>query len=85
MGLMIDPTRTALLALDLNTLILVGLWTNFVVEATARHAADVGYRVIIVRECCASNDEQNHEWAMTRILPMIATVAGVDDAVAALG
>jgi nicotinamidase-related amidase len=86
----VDPFLTtslgqALVNFDVNTLILVGLWTNFVVEATARHAADMGYRVIVVRECCASNDEQNHEWAMTRILPMIATVASLDDVLAALG
>lgn len=85
----VDPFLTtnlgqALINFDVNTLILVGLWTNYVVEATARHAADLGYRVIVVRDCCASNDDQNHEFAMTRILPTIATVAGLDDVVAAL-
>lgn len=85
----VDPFLTtnlgqALINFDVNTLVLIGLWTNFVVEATARHAADVGYRVIVVRECCASNDAQNHEWAMTRILPAIADVARLDDVLAAL-
>jgi hypothetical protein len=41
--------------------------------------------VIVVRECCASNDAQNHEWAMTRILPAIADVGRLDDVLAALG
>ena len=86
----VDPFLTtnlgqALVNFDVNTLILVGLWTNYVVEATARHAADMGYRVIVVRDCCASNDEQNHEFAMTRILPTIATVVSLDDVLAALG
>lgn len=85
----VDPFLTtnlgqALINFDVNTLVLIGLWTNFVVEATARHAADVGYRVIVVRECCASNDAQNHEWAMTRILPAIADVARLDDVLVAL-
>ena len=85
----VDPFLTtnlgqALINFDVNTLVLIGLWTNFVVEATARHAADVGYRVIVVRECCASNDAQNHEWAMTRILPAIADVTRLDDVLAAL-
>jgi biuret amidohydrolase len=85
----VDPFLTtslgqALINFDVNTLILIGLWTNFVVEATARHAADVGYRVIVVRECCASNDVQNHEWAMTRILPAIADVARLDAVLTAL-
>ncbi len=86
----VDPFLTtnlgqALINFGVNTLILVGLWTNYVVEATARHAADMGYHVIVVRDCCASNDEQNHEFAMTRILPTIATVARLDDVLAALG
>jgi nicotinamidase-related amidase len=86
----VDPFLTtnlgqALINFDVNTLILIGLWTNYVVEATARHAADVGYRVIVVRECCASNDVQNHEFAMTRILPTIATVTSLDDTLSALG
>jgi nicotinamidase-related amidase len=85
----VDPFLTtnlgqALINFDVNTLVLIGLWTNFVVEATARHAADVGYRVVIVRECCASNDVDNHEWAMTRILPAIAEVRRLDDVLGAL-
>jgi len=85
----VDPFLTtnlgqALVNFDVNTLVLIGLWTNYVVEATARHAADMGYRVVVVRDCCASNDEQNHEFAMTRILPTIATVARLDDVLTAL-
>ena len=85
----VDPFLTtnlgqALVNFDVNTLVLVGLWTNYVVEATARHAADVGYRVIVVRDCCASNNDENHEFAMTRILPTIATVADLGDVLAAL-
>lgn len=85
----VDPFLTtnlgqALINFDVNTVLVAGLWTNFVVEATARHAADMGYRVIVVSDCCASNDEQNHEFAMTRILPAIATVAALDDVLAAL-
>jgi len=84
----VDPFLTtnlgqALVNFDVNTLILVGLWTNYVVEATARHAADMGYQVIVVSDCCASNNDQNHEFAMTRILPTIATVASLDEVLAA--
>lgn len=85
----VDPFLTtnlgqALINFDVNTLVLIGLWTNYVVEATARHAADVGYRVVIVRECCASNDAENHEFAMARILPTIADVSRLDDVLVAL-
>lgn len=70
---------------DVNTLVLMGLWTNYVVEATARHAADMSYRVLVVREACASNSEENHDFAMERILPTLATVTSVDEVLQALG
>ena len=85
----VDPFLTtnlgqALQNADVNTVIIAGLWTNYVVEATARHAADVGYRTCVVREACASNDVFNHEFAMNRILPTICYVVGVREVLAAL-
>lgn len=73
-----------LINFDVNTLVVCGLWTNYVVEATTRHAADIGYHVIVVEDCCASNDEENHRFAMERILPTLATVATLDEVLAAL-
>ncbi|MDP2707599.1 MAG: isochorismatase family cysteine hydrolase [Burkholderiales bacterium] len=85
----VDPFLTtnlgqALQNADANTIILMGLWTNYVVEATARHASDMGYRVFLVREACASNTVENHEFALNRILPTICYVVGVQDVLAAL-
>jgi nicotinamidase-related amidase len=69
---------------DVTTLILMGLWTNYVVEATARHASDLGFRVFIVRECCASNRVENHEFAMGKILPTICYVVSLKETLEAL-
>jgi nicotinamidase-related amidase len=85
----VDPFLTtnlgqALQNADANTIILMGLWTNYVVEATARHASDMGYRVFLAREACASNTLENHEFALNRILPTICYVVGVEDVLAAL-
>ncbi len=85
----VDPFLTtnlgqALQNADANTLILMGLWTNYVIEATARHASDMGYRVFLVREACASNTVENHEFALNKILPTICYVVGVQDVLAAL-
>ncbi len=85
----VDPFLTtnlgqALQNADANTLILMGLWTNYVVEATARHASDMGYRVFLVREACASNTVENHEFALNKILPTICYVVSVQDVLAAL-
>lgn len=85
----VDPFLTtnlgqALINADVNTLILFGLWTNYVVEATARHASDMGYRVFIVSDCCAGNDEENHKWAMERILPTLAYITTSSEVIEAL-
>lgn len=69
---------------DANTLILMGLWTNWVVEATARHASDMGYRVLLVKNACASNTAENHEFAINHILPTICYVVNAQDVLSAL-
>jgi len=85
----VDPFLTTNLAqalnnADTNTLILFGLWTNYVVEAAARHGSDMGYRVFVLRDCCASNDTENHAFAMDRILPTLCYVVDADEVIAAL-
>jgi len=44
----------------INTLVLTGIATNFVIEGTARHAVDEGYQVVVLTDCCASFNEQMH-------------------------
>ena len=85
----VDPFLTtnlgqALQNADVNTLILMGLWTNYVVEATARHASDMGYRAFIVRDACASNTMENHDFAINKILPTICYVVKANDVLEAL-
>ena len=85
----VDPFLTtnlgqALQKADANAIVLMGLWTNYVVEATARHASDMGYRVFLVREACASNTVENHEFALNKILPTLCYVVSVQDVLAAL-
>lgn len=85
----VDPFLTtslgqALQNADAGTLILMGLWTNYVVEATARHASDMGFRVFILRDCCASNSEENHNFTMDRILPTLSYVVDAKETLAAL-
>lgn len=66
--------QQALVNADCRSLILVGLWTNFVIESTARHASDLGYDVYVVSDACASNSAENHRFAIERILPNICSV-----------
>lgn len=85
----VDPFLTtnlgqALQNHDVNTVILMGLWTNWVVEATARHASDMGYRVFVVEDATASNAPENHEFAIRRILPTICHITSTQQVLAAL-
>jgi nicotinamidase-related amidase len=65
-----------------TTLVLTGVATNFVVEGTARQAVDMGFRVIILQDCCASLTAEMDDFALT-VLAQLATVSEVDAFVAA--
>lgn len=58
----------------IDSLVLSGVTTSFVVEGTARDAVDRGFRTAVVRDGCVSLDEETHSTAMDRVLPMIATI-----------
>jgi nicotinamidase-related amidase len=64
-------------------LVLCGVATNFVVEGTARDAVDRGYRVTVLSDGCSSFNSSWHETAL-EVLAMLATVAPVEDFVAAV-
>ena len=58
----------------IDTLILAGVATNFVVEGTARQACDLGYNTIVVGDCCTSMNQEAHEAALGTALPFLCTV-----------
>jgi gluconolactonase len=68
----------------INTLLLTGVATNFVVEGTAREAADRGYNVMIVQDCCTSMSQEAHEVALKTALPFLVTITTSDEVMAAL-
>jgi nicotinamidase-related amidase len=85
----VDPFLTtnlgqALVNADVNTIVIMGLWTNWVVEATARHASDMGYRVFLVEDAVASNTEENHTFAVTKVLPTICYIVSAGEVIGAL-
>ena len=69
----------------IDTLLLSGVATNFVVEGTARDAADRGYNVVIVGDCCASASQETHDAALNTTLPFLSTIFSLDEVIAALG
>jgi gluconolactonase len=85
----VDPFNSThlanvLRARDVETLVLMGLWTNYVVEATARTGADSGYQIIVVTDGCASDTEDHHQFFITQTLPMLGTAATASDVITAL-
>ena len=67
-----------------DTPIATGLVTHYVVEGTARHASDLGYRVLVPSDCCASGGVDRHEMALVNLRPL-AEVVTADAVEAALG
>jgi nicotinamidase-related amidase len=59
---------------DIDTVALMGVATEFVVEAAARHAADADYRVIVLEDCCAGFSEEAHRVSL-HIMDHLATLA----------
>ena len=68
-----SPLEEVLRCLEVGRLIVAGVSTNSTVEATVRHASDVGYEVTVVRDACSAGDPTLHE-ASLRNLALVATI-----------
>lgn len=85
----LDPFQATDLDLRLRTLgartlYLGGYSTNMGVESCARTAHDLGYNVVVVRDCCHNVATDLHQISMDRILPYFARVISLGDALAEL-
>jgi nicotinamidase-related amidase len=76
-----SPLEETLRLFDAAELVLGGVATNSVVEHTARHAADMGYRVTVAADACAASRPALHQAALDNIA-LIGTVSTVDEVVA---
>ncbi|HET9915825.1 MAG TPA: isochorismatase family cysteine hydrolase [Candidatus Binatia bacterium] len=63
---------------DIDTVVLMGVATEFVVESAVRHAADADFRVIVLEDCCASFSEEAHRVSL-HIIDHLATLATAAD------
>ena len=68
---------------DIDTVVLMGVATEYVVEAAARHAADADYRVIVLQDCCAAFSDEAHRVALD-IMDHLATLATASDFIASV-
>ncbi len=76
--------QSLLIARDIDTVALMGVATNFVVESTARSAVDLDYRVIVLDDCCTSATLKDHERALANMEPL-AHIMGSKVFLSALG
>ena len=67
----------------IDTLVLAGISTSGVVLSTLRQAADLDFRLAVLKDACADLDPLVHATLMDKVYPRQAEVMGVDDFVAA--
>lgn len=63
---------------------LAGVATNQVVEATARHADDIGLLPTALEDCCASPRPELHDFVVANVLPSFGRVIGSEAFIAEL-
>ena len=68
-------------ARGVNTLLLCGGSTDVGIASTAYAARDLGYHLVIVRDCCHSERPGAQDFFMDRIFPRMARVLDADEAV----
>jgi nicotinamidase-related amidase len=63
----------------IDSLVLSGIATSGVVLSTLRQAADLDYRLTVLRDGCADGDLEVHRVLMDKVFPRQAAVATVDE------
>ncbi|MFC1943561.1 cysteine hydrolase family protein, partial [Chloroflexota bacterium] len=59
---------------NIETLVIMGIQTGNSVLSAVRWAADIGYKLIVISDCCADQDAEVHRFLMERVLPRHASV-----------
>lgn len=62
-------------ARDIDTLVLFGIATGGVVLSTLLEASDADYRIVVLRDCCADQDNEVHHCLLDKVFPRRAAVA----------
>lgn len=72
-----SPLAQTLRELDAVRLVMAGVATNSVVEHSARHAADLGFEVVVAADACSAADPAVHDAALFN-LSLVGKVSTVD-------
>jgi biuret amidohydrolase len=71
--------------LGTRRLVVAGVATHSSVEHTARHAADIGYDVVIAADACAAADPELHAAALRTLETHVDRISTVGEIVATFG
>ncbi len=71
-------------AFGTETLIITGAWTNMSIEHTARHAADAGYRAVVVSDGTSTMNDDWQRAAIEYALTNVAEIVNVGDLLEAM-
>ncbi len=71
-------------AFGTETLIITGAWTNMSIEHTARHAADAGYRAVVVSDGTSTMNSDWQRAAIDYALTNVAEIVTVTDLLEAM-
>lgn len=67
-----------------DTIVLLGISTNFGVESTARFAYEMGFNIVFVEDATASFSEESHNFPFNNIFPRIGRVRKTNEVLEAL-
>jgi nicotinamidase-related amidase len=70
--------QSMLTARDIDTIVLTGVATDFVVDSTARYAADADYRVIVLEDCCGAFSDEQHACAISSLSHLVEIARSED-------
>ncbi|MFC1988276.1 cysteine hydrolase [Chloroflexota bacterium] len=59
---------------NIETIVMLGVQTGNSVLSALRWAADIGYKLIVISDCCADHDAEVHHFLMERVLPRHTSV-----------
>ena len=69
---------------NIETIVMLGWNTGGVVLATARHASDLDYRVLLVEDCCADSKPEIHDFLFQHLFPRETDIVTSQEVVEAL-
>jgi len=77
-------THYVLKNMNIESLFVVGVYTNECVETTVRDARDLGYLVTIIEDCCATVTPELHEASLATLRDRYARILTLNETIKTL-